>query len=139
MSDKFGFEEIRGLRTSLLEYSVSANDVELVQEPLWEYKTDDDVVDAVLPDEEAELTVTRIFHQANGSGSFTLHNGDNEALVSVSYSAGVGSSVAVNLPIGGGNPLKMDLTVTDGKVNVYVEYSVRRKVYRKYAAAYVDA
>ena len=140
MSEKNGIEELGGERGSVQVVTVTSPDVELFIEPLFENRDSDGEAADVLPDELAELEVTRIWHQSDGAGSFFLHNGNGTAIgPTYTYTANPGRQEPGCQKMGLGNRIACSATITSGTLRIYVEVKARRPVYRKRATQYPDA
>jgi hypothetical protein len=146
MSEKNGIVELGVERGSVQSVSQSNSDVELFIEPLYYeplYEAPDEDTDEgdVLPDELAELEVSRIYYESTGVGSFFLHNGNGTQIGdSYSYTANQGKFERGGQKMGLGNRVCASVTITSGgPLKIWVEVLCRRPNYRKRAIQYPDA
>lgn len=140
MSEKNGIEELGVQRGSLQVVSVTSPMVELFEAPLYETHDEDGDAGNVIPDDQAEHEVTRIYHESDGSGSFFLHNGNGTAIgPTYEYSANCGKFEPGRQFMGVGNGVFASVTRTSGTLRIWVEVQTRRPVYRKRAVQYPDA
>ena len=140
MSQKNGIEEIGVERGSVQIVTKSTTDVELFTEPLYETVDEDGASGDVIPDDQAELEVVRIYHESDGSGSFYLHNGDGSRIgPTYEYSANSGKFERGGQRMGLGNRVSASVTITSGTLRIWAEVQARRPVYRKRATQYPDA
>lgn len=140
MSETNGIVEIGVERGSVQVVRQTTPIVELFIEPLYETPDEDGDAGNVIPDDQAELEVTAIYHDSNGSGSFYLHNGDGTRIGDTyTYAANPGRVERGGQKVGKGNPVCASVTVTSGCLRIWVEVKCRRPSYRKRAVQYPDA
>ena len=141
MSDlNLGIVESGVMRSSLSVFSASNQYGELVEEPKWSDVDETDTVDAVLPDDDAEILLERMYYESDGTWEFYFHNGDTTRIgETFSVTANPGTFKNLSIRMGGGNPVGIKVTKTTGTLRIWVEYVVRRKAFRKVASAYVVA
>jgi len=140
MSEKNGIEELGVERGSEQVVRVTSPMVELFEAPLFETPDEDGVAGDVLPDDLAELEITRIYHHSDGTGSFFLHNGNGTQIgPSYTYAASPGKFEPGRQKMGLGNGVFASVTVTTGTLRIWVEVKARRPIYRKRAIQYPDA
>ena len=140
MSEKNGIEELGVERGSVQVVSVTSPFVELFEAPLFETPEEDGATGDVLPDDLAELEVTRIYHESDGAGSFFLHKGDGTQVgPTYTYAANSGKFEPGRQKMGLGNGVFASVTPTSGTVRIWVEVQARRPSYRKRAIQYPDA
>ena len=140
MSEPNGIEELGVERGSVQVIRATNSDVELFIEPLYETPDEDGDAGNVIPDDQAELEVVRIYHESDGAGSFFLHNGNGTQIgPSYTYARNSGTYEPGRQKMGLGNRVAASVTVTSGTLRIWVEVKARRPVYRKRAVQYPDA
>jgi hypothetical protein len=136
-----GKETLGVERSATLELNKWSPITEAVEAPLRKVDDSYGALDAVIPDDDAEIVLKRIHYESDGAGSFLIEDGDGNAKTpSYAYTATPGKVIGVaDVGMGAGQSCYIRPTVTSGTLRIYVETEIRRNIANKKATAYPDA